>query len=289
MDEANERAPDNGDAEDQDDIPTAGETLGEMVRYLQHMLADSGTRLTPIGEVQVDISKDVEIARAVDGVISQLGVPDLWPAVLSSWLAGGPGPFESPALKIPKKLNQGMPKMLARADATLRSHDRKIAKKRDELEEAEASRASFVTEMSAFRFFVVERYLVERLAGIFGMGPAWTIMRSLSAHFPAELADETRKNLEDSDAEKELAERRAARERETNGMFETLDFFSGDLPFEEAIRKAVLDVCRQHHKKKKELENAGRRPRSLHARATRINPKGRKESTEILESYKKAS
>src|SRR3546814_18061077 len=74
----------------------------------------------------------------------------------------------------------------------------------------------------------------------FAMGPAWTLMRSLSALVSDEEADKATDIFVGAEKIESMARYRQIRARETGEMFDALDWFSGHRAFEEAMRTAVL-------------------------------------------------
>src|SRR3546814_16138854 len=80
-----------------------------------------------------------------------------------------------------------------------------------------------------------------------------------------------------------IARYRQIRARETGEMFDALDWFSGHRAFEEAMRTAVLKVCKDFEPRRDEAGADGRRPRSERAMRTSAHPKAQQDADEILE------
>src|SRR3546814_20640763 len=99
----------------------------------------------------------------------------------------------------------------------------------------------------------------------FAMGPAWTLMRSLSAHVSDEEADKATDIFVGAEKIESMARYRQIRARETGEMFDAIDWFSGHRAFEEAMRTAVLKVCKDFEPRRDEAGADGRAPRSERA------------------------
>lgn len=98
---------------------------------------------------------------------------------------------------------------------------------------------------------------------LFAMGPAWTLMRAISGHVPDEIADEMTFMLQGKDKERGIAQLRETKQRESQGLFDALDFWSGNADFEMEVRAAVLRVVEEFGPRRSEWGGqSGRRRRA---------------------------
>src|SRR3546814_4244344 len=104
---------------------------------------------------------------------------------------------------------------------------------------------------------------------------------SLSAHVSDEEADKATDIFVGAEKIESMARYRQIRARETGEMFDALDWFSGHRAFEEAMRTAVLKVCKDFEPRRDEAGADGRRPRSERAMRTSAHPKAQQDADEI--------
>lgn len=116
---------------------------------------------------------------------------------------------------------------------------------------------------------------------VFALGPAWTIMRSLTSYVSDEAADLESKGRV-GDKIEYIEWFRELRAKETKAMFDALDWFSGYAPFEESIRYAVIKVCQDFESRREEASRDGRRPRSEKAMKTEAHPRAQRDADEII-------
>jgi hypothetical protein len=114
------------------------------------------------------------------------------------------------------------------------------------------------------------------------MGPAWTIMRALSAHISDEAANRMTSMLDEDDQEEGIRELRAMRKTETDEIFAELDFWSGHFEFENSLRLAIRSVIRNYEDARADWEKSGRRRRTRNEFMSSINPVVEDDMAEVL-------
>jgi hypothetical protein len=145
-----------------------------------------------------------------------------------------------------------------------------------EAEEAVRATDRHLRQVVAYRMLAD----VSRLtAGVFAMGPAWTLMRSISGyirpvpgHFE-ELDPEARAKIDDLVA---------SGKADSAEMLDLLDLYAGDVLLELRLRAAMLSVIRRHHEPvAKELEERARSGTRLSRAAKRLNRKREERNTSV--------
>ncbi|URD60769.1 hypothetical protein M8312_13480 [Sphingomonas sp. KRR8] len=138
-------------------------------------------------------------------------------------------------------------------------------------------------------YFVVVNQLRSIMEPVFAMGPAWTVMRSMSAHLSEEKAEEETALLFGKEKTAAIEKLRRQRVEETQKLLEVLDLGSGNSDFEADLRSALLKVVMNWDQKRERLTADGRRPRAKKDVAATVHPKSRTDGTEVLEVLKKSS
>lgn len=225
-------------------------------------------------------------------LVASMTPEDINPTPWRQWLAGGPGPFQRAKLEQPDPGGQKIQRALDRKSSKVSKdkrgvHDAKrtLEAAQRKLAEAERKLANSRAEDAALIQYVVNNHLLKIMAPMFAMGPAWTVMRVISAYYPPILLEEQLEFFRSPEkrANKEQQLRHERRE-ETNRMLEMLDHWSGDLDFEYALREAIAEVTGRYAKR----ERKGWSVRTDKAMATTLaDPELGRDRDEIIDGMKR--
>lgn len=273
----------------------SGEVLGgidavlPLAGHLAQFAAGLGGRLKPEAAVHIALRSSSERRDLLEQVIAEITPSHADEALWVGWISGeGPSPFQL-RTKQPGPGEERPAQTLKRAsDRVKKSADKvekaklKLAAAQREVEEAE--RLLLEThnlESAALQWHVVSQ-LFGVVAPVFAMGPAWTVMRSLSGHLSDTQAEAETFDLIGKEKERAVEAMRSARKAETVLLMEVLDLGSGNEKFEGDVRSAVLKVCKDWDKKRDRLTVDGRRPRSAEKAKKEVHPKALGASDEVL-------
>ena len=218
--------------------------------------ANSDAKMMDITALLRDPKSRNEVLQSlVHSMTPKNGDPELW----TGWLAGGPGPFQRVKLKQPDPGSQPIQRALDRKSSSVSKakrgvHDAKrtLEAAQRKLAEAEQKLADSCAEDAALIQYAVNNHIVEIMKPMFSMGPAWTVMRVISAYYPPILLEEQLEFFRSPEkrANKEQQLRHERRE-ETNRMLDMLDHWSGDLDFEYELREAIEKVTGRYAKRER--------------------------------------
>lgn len=187
-----------------------------------------------------------DVLRGVIGSITPESVdPELW----KRWLAGGAGPIERNKLAHPDPGGQSIQRALdrqsprvAKAKEGVRKARRAFNAAQNKVEEAERELAEARSRNAALIQYAVSGHLTEIMAPMFAMGPAWTIMRAISAFVPPDMLTSDLSLVRPAD--QAAVEQRIRKEFRdgTDRIFAALDCWSGNVAFEYELRDAIEKV-----------------------------------------------
>lgn len=266
----------SGSVEDEPDAMLA------FARHLGPRLIGPGGNLTPQAEIQMGLFSDEDRAKIVEEFVGSLTPSNVSPAVWMRWLNGGPGPFASGAIKKPVTVQQGMGKTVSRGPKSIGTAREKVERARAELAQAERELEYSESLNKGLLQYVVTDHLVEVLSGVFAMGPAWTVMRSLSAHLSDTQAEAETFDLIGKEKDRAVEAMRLARKAETALLMDVLDLGSGNDKFEGDVRAAVVKVCKDWDKKRDKLTADGRKRRSQDKMKSEVHPKAQNDIEHVL-------
>jgi hypothetical protein len=248
----------------------------------------------PAGELKADaatqmaLHSDEERAKLLDELVLNLSPPAFDLGQLSSWLDGGSSPFPKKGLdKVGKECEWPGQTLVRSAPRVSRQSKRVEALKAELAAEEQKLAYAQAHERAAIQWFVTD-HLIKLISPVFAMGPAWTLMRAVSGHLPEEVGEAATSYLEGNQKEQALGKMRSDRVMESETLHAALDFFSGAGEFEEAVRGALLKVCRDFDKRREEFATEGRRSRSKKARQTEVHPKAQNDASDVLDGLKRA-
>lgn len=186
----------------------------------------------------------------IDAFVLAMTPTDVDPEPWQRWLSGKEVPFDSPPPTRPETYKQALSRDLTRlSDAvrrayydTKKAHDT-LERAQARVQEAEAALAQARAKDIASLYAAMASALRSHLGPVFAMGPAWTVMRAISAtpHL-VELEDMRafhRSAEALSKAEESLSEERT---NDTAKIMNALACWAGDFLFETDLRQAILAV-----------------------------------------------
>ena len=250
-------------------MPSQSAELAESILRMVAARVTSPTRALAMDVSSTDMLRDHEERdELLRDLVMKIIPDDVNPDVWDAWLTGGPAPFDGPGIERVVGRDRGLSRPVMRAGTKRRNAltkfkdaEAKLNQASKNLDNARAALEKAVINDAALLEYVVTDHLVSILQPIFAMGPAWTLMRSMSAHVPEKVyADATVMTAEeDIPAERE----KIAKERSdaTEKMLGILDLWSGDVEFEEELRTAIAGVVARYEKRERE----GRSMRSQNA------------------------
>lgn len=211
--------------------------------------------------------------------------PDLW----RRWLGGGSDPFHGMTLRRLSIVAPTRPKTNAKlSSGRVRNAEKELADAEAAVERARANLAHMKALDSALVHVVVSEQISKLLEATFAMGPAWTIMRAVSAYLSLSQIAEATRDLPNEVARRNAEDRAiAVRQSHTNEMLDALDLWCGDERFEEELRGAILQVVRQFAHLAPAHDGEGRRSRSRAAQKTSIRESARAASDAVIEGLKR--
>lgn len=190
--------------------------------------------------------------------------PTLW----LRWLDGTAKPFERARVARPDPADQSLGRALDRQSkrvgkAVLGVQNARRSREAAERREREAEQALIEARAldAAMIEYAVSEHLLAAMAPMFAMGPAWTLVRALSGHVPAEEMEEELRLERNPTKRAELeAVVRRERQEETDRVMDALDYWAGDAAFEREIRDAVAGVVKGYEGRSR--PDASRRSRA---------------------------
>ena len=242
--------------------------------------------LKPEAQIQIDLRKDDTRSELLEQLILEVapnGVdPDLW----IQWLRGGKHGFPTKL----KKVGPGEERpaqTLIRTPPRVRTQQKKVDRLRSELEEEERQLNYLRAHQNAAVHWHVVDQLVAIMAPMFAMGPAWTLMRSVTGHMSDEEADRLTRVLTGKEKAEAIVEYRRKHQDESDEILEALDLFSGHEGFERALRIAIKKVIKDHDSKREAWIQSGRRRRSKSAQQETAHPEAQNDRDEVLAGLKR--
>jgi len=214
------------------------------------------------------------------------------PVPWARWLSGGATPFDKSKLSSPAPAGVPIGRAVERQSKSVARHvtgvqnaERGVAAAERKLEEARRELAIARSKDAAFIEYVVAQHLMSIMAPMFAMGPAWTVMRAVSAHVPASAIKEEVSLIRDP---KRRAEREQAirieRQEGTERILDALDIWAGDNEFEHELREAIEGVVDRYAKRTR--PEAQRRTRAAMRKGV-ADPELVRDRDEVLDGMKR--
>jgi hypothetical protein len=209
------------------------------------------------------------------------------PVLWTRWLQGGAVPFDRSKITSPAPAGVAIGRAVERQSRSVAKHlsgvrtaERQLEAATRRLEEAKNELAVARSKDAAFIEYVVAEHLLGIIGPMFAMGPAWTVMRVVSAHVGADAMAEQLALIKDPKrrADREQAVRQE-RQEGTEAMLDVLDHWSGDVLFEHELREAIEGVTTRYAKR--DRPQGQRRTRAAMKRSVG-DPELKRERDEIL-------
>lgn len=205
--------------------------------------------------------------------------PELWLRRLS----GGPEPFAPRVPEKPQVSQVNTKREIERASKRITAARDRIAKAERELSAAQSVAASALEFESSLIAWALMEQITSLVTPVFAMGPAWTLMRVVSPHVPAdEMEDES--ILEDHEPSRKVLEQKVREKRIelSKKLHAALDFRAGDKDFEVELRNAIKSVVDKHQPREAVARANGRNVRSQNEARNSVRPDSAATRHEIL-------
>lgn len=283
-DDGDDCRPENGEA---------GRHLRDSVLdHVKRLASNREGRLSPGVEALAGIREEEPRAARLREFVAAMLPHDIDPSIWLSWLGGRTEPFDGRRLARPRltsDANSGRTlkrtsERVKRTAATVAAAKRKLAKAQQQVDEAEAAHAEAQSMDAAIIEWAVSEHVAGLLAPIFAMGPAWTVMRAISAHMDPDALEIDLRLLTGPRRERAEARIRDERSKETQGMLDVLDRWSGDAEFELELREAIKTVTDDYKGRSRE----GLLRRSRADLRNSLPPGLARDADEILEGLKRS-
>ncbi len=277
-----------GRAAAQQDSSTIDENGAEAIkliaRHLHERALTEAGELSPDAQFQMAIRHAPERAALLEKLILEICPKGVDAATWSKWLRGGKSPFPELPLKKVGTKGEWPSQTLLRTTPRVNKQNKKIDGLRRELEAEEEHLAYLKAHDNAALHWLVVDQLIGIMAPAFAMGPAWTVMRVLSAHLSDEEAKGlTRQMLDDEEKKEAIEAYRELRKDESKQLLTALDHFSGHHGFERALRAAMMRVIREFEPMREEWTRSGRPPRSTAVMRETAHPEAQGDRDKILD------
>lgn len=260
------------------------EAIKSIARHLYERALTATGELSPDARFQLAIREAPDRRNLLEQLIVEICPNGVDAAVWSTWLRGGKSPFPERPLKKVGLATEWPSATLLRTTPRVTKQEKKIERLREELEAEERHLAYLKAHDNAALHWLIVDQLIGIMAPAFAMGPAWTIMRALSAHLPDEEAKHlTRHALDEHERQRAIEEYRDLRKKETDAMLAVLDHFSGHPGFERALRAALQNVVKQFEPRRDEWTKSGRTPRSRTAIQKTAHPEAQQDRGRVLD------
>lgn len=238
--------------------------IAALLRHVLDRAIGPGGDLAPETASIIALRKQPSRERELRDLVSALSPGEVNPDLWSRWMAGGEEPFQAPKLKRVrgKELNSGrtMERSSSRvlaAEAAMEKAEQDLAARKAEFEQALAFDRAVVQ-------FCVSEHLASIIAPIFAMGPAWTIMRVLSAYVgPVEMAEETAMASTPKRKAEIETQVREERRKDSEKALRVLDQWGSDGEFEGELRMAIMRVVEAYAERDEDAAARGLRRRPV--------------------------
>lgn len=279
-------------ASEPDDTPDS-EGIALLLAMIAERALDRGGKLTgPSASLNLLRSSEDREKLLRDFVIA-LQPAEVNPVLWEHWLQGGPSPFErGTKLETPAPVNMGISRAVERQDkavqrarSTLTKANRAAEAAQAKVAEAEKALQLAEAKDAAFLEYLVSEHLMSVIQPIQVMGPAWTVMRSLSGYVEPEVLKQELFGVREAKHQEMETFIRAERLSSSQELLTALDQWCGDVNFENDLRAAIAAVVERYSKR----DRANETPRSLEAMVSSVRTKeDRKQRRAILEGMSPA-
>lgn len=203
------------------------------------------------------LKRENSLRELLKGVCPPEANAEIW----ASWLNGGEHPFANAKLKRLALVTQSTRRTVDMSSTRVKAavakvesaanvlgaSNKVVSDAEQRLEEAKVDLANAKAYDASLIQSDVSEHLVSIMAPMFAMGPAWTVMRALSAHSsPSMLESMTSFFTDESKRQSAQEKMKLDRPIETGEVLACLDLWCGDDGFEEALRGAIVSVTKRY-------------------------------------------
>ncbi|WNO53173.1 hypothetical protein [Stakelama saccharophila] len=268
------------------------EISDRVLKYIEAVARNSTGHTAPATSALFDLHDAPEREEKLRELVDAIRPSDINPSIWLAWLDGGTEPFDGRRLgrpKITSDANSGrklgrLSKRVKDTAASVSAAQRELAKAEAKVEAAEAAHAEAKSMDAAVLEWAVSEHLLHRMSPVFAMGPAWTVMRVISAYMTPEMLDPDLKLLAGDRKQMRAAELREKRSKETQRILDVLDLWCGDVEFEFELREAIVKVVDDYHERERE---GGRRRSREAARSTVPEGEASRDADAIIDGLKR--
>lgn len=220
----------------------------EVARWMAPFLSDEHG-ITPGARMAANLRTEEDRHRTLDPLIASLTPRDVDPVAWRRWLAGGRLPVSRKEIEQVTAPGRARSQKLLKAGARVKTAAGRVSAARARLDAAEAALVQEQNFETALLQQVVTGHLVEALAPMFAMGPAWTILRAIAAEPEQEDVERALNGIalrNVAAVEKQVRDERADYHQT---ICEGLVRHGDNEEFRATIRLAILDAVNWYDKK----------------------------------------
>lgn len=210
-------------------------------------------------------------------------------SVMLTWIRGGKSPFTPTALKKVGGATEWPSQTLLRTSPRVTKQQAKVDKMKADLVDEEKRLTYLKAHDHAALHWIVADHLLHLIGPAIAMGPAWVVLRAISAHMSDEHASAKTWMFDGEEKTDAIEGLRKQRAYEADLVMQGLDLWAGNEEFEDEVRAGILAALGKMDGKKQEWINSGRRRRRPSEIRDTVNPEATLDSAEVLEGLKRKS
>ncbi len=285
MSAKNEEVADGGLEGPSGGVEESGEAISQIAQHIAAVALGSDGELSENAKFQISLRRSEERPLLLEYLVDAVCPSGVNSAPWIDWIGGGQSPFGDGKLQKTGVGKERPSQTLFRASERVSSLRDKI-RQREEANEADRVKLAKVEAMekAALHWHVTDQ-LLSLVGPVFAMGPAWTILRSITGTAPESHVEELTAFFDGKEKVKEAGKVRQEYADEAAQIQVALDLFSGHEEFEKRLRGAIKSVVDEFSDRHDEVINSGGRRRSVQRMMSSINPEGAKGFKEVLEGF----
>lgn len=249
------------------------EHLAEVVAFIGERVIGHGGRKLPDAASVLALRKEPTREAALRALLLHLCPGGVNPEVWYSWLSGEDSPFKNAKLNRVSLIDKSSGQVMKLSSDRVANAERRMAEAEAKLTSAKIDLENAKAYDSALVQWSVSEHLADLMRPMFSMGPAWTILRALSAYASRDYYAEDLQLVTDPKKRK-LADDRLRQQRatETEELLSGLDLWCGDEQFERDLRTAIAGVVQTYKSREPERDREGMRARGKEAMRKSVRP-----------------
>lgn len=288
MSAMSEEAGEGGSEGPSEAVKDASEAIKLIALHLHERAIGHEGLLAPEARFQIEMRDPDARLEILEQLLLEVCPDGVDAGLWLSWLRGGKSPFPGKPLKKVGLASEWPSQTVTRTTPRVSRQAKKVEKIRAELEAEERQLQYLKAHDNAAVHWLVIDQLVNLMAPLFAMGPAWTLMRAISGHLSEEYADFQTRMLDGNSKLTAILELREKRQRGSDEIMEALDFWSGNEAFERSVRAAIVKVIKEYEPKHDDWAQ-GRRRRSKNEMRMTAHPEAQDDRHDVLEGLKRRS